>query len=239
MQKVDDRIRCALRQSADRCGSILALSRLIGVSHSTILFWLNGRVQNISSDIWNRKVFPVLEEDLHALSDEKTFCEIYDLYLGSGSHKKNSWNMFVPLIREEQFLSYRMHLENIGSFANREALTKICFDTGKEDRKVYFSVLLEQITRKHGLPWDVLVFFSENIRLMDGDLALIRFSREDFLRICRFYTEEKNCVFEDIFSGRTMQSGSGGELLSSHPVWAFPVAEIRFCSRKSGFFSSL
>ena len=64
MREIDENIKMVLWSAVKKQGSVLQLSRILGVSHSTILFWLNGKIKNISTDIWCRKLYPVLEEEL-------------------------------------------------------------------------------------------------------------------------------------------------------------------------------
>ena len=64
MKEIDDGIRTALRDAALDCGSVLKLSKMFGVSHSTVLFWGSGRTRRIDGDVWRYKVFPVLERYL-------------------------------------------------------------------------------------------------------------------------------------------------------------------------------
>lgn len=236
MQIVDDLIRCALRRAAERCGSILALSKLLEVSHSTVLFWLNGRIRNISTDIWFQKVFPVLEEDLCFLSGSENPGELRSCYLQS-FRTSGSRSMHVPLLEEGELLLYRTPLENIASFFHRNA--KYSFFPGKESffpGKEYFVVQLHHLMERYMLPWETFVFITENIRLADRELVLLRIRSEDFLRICRFRSagnENADPVFEDFINGRIIAGGGERACRSlSSLEWVFPAVEIRFCCRR-------
>ena len=60
MQEIDESVKNSLRRLIGQCGSVLAASRVLGVSHSTVLFWLNGKIRHISTDVWRERVYPVL-----------------------------------------------------------------------------------------------------------------------------------------------------------------------------------
>ena len=62
MRTIDENIKKILWNAVKKQGSVLHLSRLLGVSHSTVLFWLNGKIKSISTDIWSERVYPFLED---------------------------------------------------------------------------------------------------------------------------------------------------------------------------------
>lgn len=242
MQKLDDRIRCALRRSAERCGSVLALSRLLGVSHSTVLFWLNGRIRNISTDLWLQKVFPVLEEDLCLLAEkELTPGQIRCFYQADGFSCTGRGFTQIHLMKEQDLLSYRMPLEGISSFAKRCGVKTNIPDISPMSVQRCYSVQLDHVL-DHTVPgWSALVIFTEQSALSDYDLVLLRIRSESSLRICRFRSAKGEYFFEDIVSRRVVircRDEKEDDLF--RVLWTFPVISIRFCSRTRGaFFNTL
>lgn len=49
-----------LRTASNYYGNPASLAKMIGVAHSTVFFWLNGKTESISGSVWNKKVCPVL-----------------------------------------------------------------------------------------------------------------------------------------------------------------------------------
>ena len=239
MQRIDDRIRTALRRSAERCGSILALSRLLNVSHSTVLCWLNGKIRHISTDLWLQKVFPVLEEDLYRLSGGKTPYQVRSCYLGREFYgRANDPPARIPLIQENELLLYCSPLENISSFIHRESRKPVPWHFSSLPAKECFAVSLYHWKMEYDLPWEMLVFFTENTCLTDNELVLLRVRGELFIRVCRFRSGSRNGngCFEDFISARVIAGGSCNKKDPFPLEWVFPVVAIRiFCRKQKGF----
>jgi SOS-response transcriptional repressor LexA len=70
MKAIDEGIRRALKAAARDCGSVLGLSRRLGVSHSTVLFWSSGKTKSIDGDVWRYKVAPLLKSYIGPLAEE-------------------------------------------------------------------------------------------------------------------------------------------------------------------------
>jgi hypothetical protein len=237
MQRIDEKIHIALKRSAERCGSILALSRLLNVSHSTVLFWLSGKIRHISTDLWQQNVFPVLEEDLYLLSGEKTPCEVRNFYLGSKTGNRRVISVPVPLMKEDGLLRYRPVLENITSFVNRTREKRVLREKDFNPEKEYFAVQLCHLKKEYALPWEVLAFFTENTCLTDNELVLLRMQKEAFIRICRFRTAGQKSFFEDFITAEPV-AGSPSDATEPYPLeWVFPIATIHFFRSKQEIFN--
>ena len=64
MRLIDNMIRKSLVEAVEKSGGLLAFSKRIGVAHSTVLFWLNGKTKSINSDLWRGRVYPEIESYL-------------------------------------------------------------------------------------------------------------------------------------------------------------------------------
>ena len=66
---ITESIQKAIRAAIRKSGSSLSFSRSIGVSHTTVTYWLNGRTRKINSSVW-QNLLPLIKEDL---APEETF----------------------------------------------------------------------------------------------------------------------------------------------------------------------
>ena len=52
----------AMRRAIDHYGNTAQFAKKIGVAHSTVLFWMNGKTRNISGTVWDSKVRRILRQ---------------------------------------------------------------------------------------------------------------------------------------------------------------------------------
>ncbi len=60
---ITESIQKAIQSAIDKCGSLLSFSRSVGVSHTTVSYWLNGRTRKINSTVWDN-LHPLIREFL-------------------------------------------------------------------------------------------------------------------------------------------------------------------------------
>ncbi|MCI6287722.1 MAG: hypothetical protein MR727_03175 [Lentisphaeria bacterium] len=216
MQEIDESVKNSLRRLIGQCGSVLAASRVLGVSHSTVLFWLNGKIRHISTDVWRERVYPVLSGKCTIPAD------LSELRLAERCRRN-----VVPLVYEEDLLHYEQPMENICSYVRRKSRQSVILDAPGGVR--YCAVKLDHTRKRYGMDGDALVFFTENICLQNGVCALLRFRDGDFVRICRFSEKNGVCTLEcmEQCGGKTVWRKEDG---LSRLVWAFPVSGVKiFC----------
>ena len=61
---ITESIRKAIQAAVQKSGSVLSFARAIGVSHTTVTYWLNGRTRKINSTVW-QNLLPLIGEDLN------------------------------------------------------------------------------------------------------------------------------------------------------------------------------
>jgi len=57
---ITETIRQAITAAIEQSGSALSFARSVGVSHTTVAYWLKGRTRKINTTIWNN-LFPLIE----------------------------------------------------------------------------------------------------------------------------------------------------------------------------------
>ena len=61
---ITESIQKAIQAAVEKSGSVLSFARTIGVSHTTVTYWLNGRTRKINSTVW-QNLLPLIGEDLN------------------------------------------------------------------------------------------------------------------------------------------------------------------------------
>lgn len=61
---ITESIQKALQNAIKKSGSVLSFARAIGVSHTTVTYWLTGRTRKINSTVW-QNLLPLIGEDLN------------------------------------------------------------------------------------------------------------------------------------------------------------------------------
>ena len=66
---ITESIQKAIQSAIDKCGSLLSFSRSVGVSHTTVAYWLSGRTRKSNSTVWDN-LHPLIQEFLEPGSGE-------------------------------------------------------------------------------------------------------------------------------------------------------------------------
>ena len=61
---ITESIREAIQNAVRKSGSVLSFAHTIGVSHTTVTYWLTGRTRKINSTVW-QNLLPLIGEDLN------------------------------------------------------------------------------------------------------------------------------------------------------------------------------
>jgi len=58
--KITPEIRAALQKAIEHHGNVTQFAKSVGLAHSTVLFWQNGKTEEISGRNWAQKLRPAL-----------------------------------------------------------------------------------------------------------------------------------------------------------------------------------
>lgn len=168
MKEIDESIRGALRDAAMEYGSVLRLSRMLGVAHSTVLFWSSGRTRRIDGDVWRYKVYPLLEEHLrkrgvriahsHAMRREAP---------GTGTGLRE-----VPVMGLLQVAGFDPAIESFDAYARSRSKDTALFAT--EPDKGCFALRVEGRGLEPEFPEGALLLVAGGEFAEDGDIAVAR-----------------------------------------------------------------
>ncbi len=235
MRAIDENIKKILWNAIKKQGSVLHLSRLLGVSHSTILFWLNGKIKNISTDIWCEKVYPFLEEEFIQYFSEMSVGEIRQKYC-KGINENGLKLLSVPLMNEQELLRFELPFENMERYASQNSCSRVPYE-GKTGYK-YYAVFLARSMEPLGDSQGMIVFFMEHDYLQDDCSVLVKLCGKQRLTLCRYLRKDAWVCLQDIQTGQEINSWFLGE---GRPIleWLFPVVNVRICCRENPLESNL
>jgi len=177
MKEIDETIKAALKEAVKECGSVLKLSRLMGVSHSTVLFWSSGRTRCIDGDVWRYKVFPVLEPYLRGMGKGAygAFDQARPLEgayacgcrIGAASRMRE-----VPVIGLAQAAGFDPALEPFESYAKGCGEETALFAT--EPKAGYFALRIEGESMHPEFPDGTLILVAGGEFVKSGDIVAAR-----------------------------------------------------------------
>ena len=231
MRLIDPVIRRSLSEAVEGAGGLLAFSRRIGVAHSTVLFWLTGKTKRINSDLWRGRVYSEIESYLAANLPELDPAAVRERYsdcldVGYMERRMN----FVSVVHERELLNYDPVMESVCVFAEKYSFAKEAFLC--DGRKKYFALQMENSDLRFFYPGTVVLLCAADVRVKDGDFAVLRMRGGEYLRICRVFFRDE-CVCLEALSG---EEGAEWNFRSERGrvEWMFPVLWIRGVCRKNG-----
>lgn len=169
MREIDESIRAALRDAALDSGSVLKLSRKLGVSHSTVLFWSSGRTRRIDGDVWRYKVLPALEVYLRRRGAS---LDTSPGDLSRSREKVPSAMHEVPVVALSQVLGYDPALEPFDVYA-RDCGCGTAFFAG-EPRRGHFALRVEGRSMEPEFPDGTLILVAGGAFVESGDIVAAR-----------------------------------------------------------------
>lgn len=184
---ISESIREAIRAAIEKSGSSLSFSRSIGVSHTTVSFWLNGRTRKINATVW-QNLLPRIQEFLPDGSLPYPSAPAAAVPAGHFLHERPApWyggagtaqNVSVPLLHLNDFADFDPQIDSIEEIIREKSTGSVMFTSFVQPG--YFAV---EVDRKHA------GFFAEGTRLLlrgqdapcDGDTVLVKLrNKRDFL----------------------------------------------------------
>lgn len=92
--KITPQILAAVQRAVEHYGNTSQVAKTMGVAHSTVFFWLNGKTNSISGKLWQTRIRPVLAPFLP--------CEPG----GNVNYGASSYSLDQPLVLREDGASY-------------------------------------------------------------------------------------------------------------------------------------
>jgi|GEM_PF-1400701 len=231
--KLNENILSAIRKAIDYYGNTSQFAQKVGVSHSTVLFWLSGKTGNISGSIWDkklrRKLRPFLtepENPLHAM----TVHEQPGSYLKSDKSTVESENdsvcgqtRKVPAIAFSGMDRLDITLQSPVSFVRAESDCEVIF--ANPVTAYSFALLLDRPEYCPSLPLGTPVLITGEDYVEPGDIVVVRTRHPARLCIARYDRDDNRTRLVPLNPGISPMEWNNHEN-AEKVFWLFPVREI-------------
>ncbi len=221
MKEIDDVIRGAIKDAVQECGSVLKLSRRIGVSHSTVLFWSNGRTRCIDGDVWRFKVYPVLEPHLRRRGGSARLApeSMEEASLGAAGAMRE-----VPVIGLAQAAGFDPALEPFEAYARGCGAETALFAT--EPKGGYFALRVEGSSMDSEFPDGTLILVAGGEFVQNGDIVAARI-RESGQVVVKRYRREGDLLRLESLNSRGAVYEWDCRFERGYLEWMHPVVEAK------------
>jgi len=184
---ITESIQNAVRAAIDKCGSSLSFARSIGISHTTVAYWLSGRTRKINSTVWDN-LLPVIREFMESGGDKYAAypCEpeaagnpAYALREKYAGRYGMPQNCSAPLLRLDDLKDFDPQIDSIEEVIRKKSKHVVTFTSPVQAG--FFAVEIDK--KRSG-------FFHAGTRLLlrgldaprDGDTVLVKFrNKKDFV----------------------------------------------------------
>lgn len=227
--KITREIKKAIKKAAEHYGNVYQLSKKLGIAHSTILFWLDGKTSNISGDIWYEKVkpviFPFLEYSEVESHEEHKVREKSVVYASEVRAAKDLHE--VPILNFAQAAGYDPAFEPIDDYALNCSHETALFDS--EVYSGYFALRVEGDSMTPVLPDGTVIYVAGGQYAQQGDLVVAKI-RETGQVVVKSFRRNDDMIYLDSMnpSGHNFAWKCSDEPL----VWMWPIIEYTVKARK-------
>lgn len=203
---LDDSVRRALQKAVEKHGNVLRFSRAIGVSHTTVLFWLKGKTSKINMTLWQSVVRPAIAEFLDedaASAAEHSFApvqmhEALAAYDASSAHRSPGVVGEAPLLTFDDLANLEPHMEPVEEYLAAHAARTASFPVPIAPGN--FAV---EVDAAHA------EYFMEGSRLLvgwpdypeEGDLVLARLRETGEILIRKYRRNPKKITLKPLLRG--------------------------------------
>lgn len=201
MKFIDEGIKNALNLAGRDYGSILSLSRKIGVSHSTVIFWKSGKTKAIDGDVWRYKVYPVLRPYLSPCLDssfEISSVKTEPVLAAHDSQELTAASTLysVPVISFAQATGFDPVMEPFEIYAKSMADEEVLFAT--RPGKGYFALKVEGQSMEPEFPHGTLVLVAGGEFVQNGDICVARLRSNGQVIIKEFNKSANICQLNSL-----------------------------------------
>ena len=205
---ITESIQKAIQSAIAKCGSLLSFSRLVGVSHTTVAYWLSGRTRKINTTVWDN-LHPLIQEFLEPGSGESAYPS-EPKAAGSPAYvlHEKSQSVPAPLLQLDDLKDFDPQIDSIEEIIRKKSKRVVSFTSPVQAG--FFAVEIDK--KRSG-------FFPVGTRLLlrgldapgDGDTVLVKlrnkkeylfavYSRKDedvVLKLLRNAAEERRIPREE------------------------------------------
>lgn len=249
MMTVSPPIKDALKRAANYYGNTATLAKTIGVAHSTVFFWLNGKTEKISASVWNLKVIPVIapfmtpeqrrEAGVEVVRGDQDSGPRVDMlremppgseYIAMDGRRKTGVHTLKPVSGPPYALvpfSALAHLDTsilpLSTFISRERIGETRFSL--ERRRGFFGVRTDDKATSTFEPRTELLLSSCDLP-QDGDVVVARFQGDGAVIVGVYQRDGEWITITSMLNPEDVRKFSCKENIG-FMLWCYPVFEAK------------
>lgn len=215
--RIDDSMLNAIQSAVHKYGSVLSFANAVGVSHTTVNFWLKGRTARINAQNWNA-LLPVLEEFLPPQPQAHSMRESSAMSAYAINTPNKIPEVFLLQFPELEFLTSSKQVPDFTHCTNTASFTA---SAGKHA----FAVEVDQAHAGYFHP-GTLLLLDWGTSPENGDFVLACRKRKTRKYLfARYYCTEKTMLLKSPDSAQSETSEHSLSRISSEFAWIVPVRE--------------
>ncbi|OGV48657.1 MAG: hypothetical protein A2017_04415 [Lentisphaerae bacterium GWF2_44_16] len=227
--KITKEVKRAIRKAAENYGNVYQLSKKLGIAHSTILFWLDGKTSSISGDIWYEKVRPVIKPFMDYTNERPSELHMVTEVPGTYATEVKAAKELneVPVLNFAEAAGYDPAFEPFDDYALNCSGETALFDL--EIRPGYFALKVDGDSMSPVLPDGTIIYIAGGEYAQNGDLVVAKIRASGQVVVKKFRREDDTIVLESINpSGQSFNWKVSEEPLA----WMWPVIEYTVKARQ-------
>lgn len=227
--KLNPDILEAVRKAVDFYGNTSQFAKKIGVAHSTVLFWLNGKTTNISGTVWDNRLRKELSRFMpkQERSVKTTGVQETGKPFGSPDEEwkkpQKSAPRKIPVIPFSLLSEMDITIQSPVSFVRKFSIGEVPFANPVCDFS--FALLLDRSEYCPPLPLNSRILINGIDYADDGDIVVTKTRNPAKLIFCRYFRRNGTIRLEPLNPALPMQEWNA-EDNAERLFWIFPVKEI-------------
>lgn len=227
--KITPEILSAIRQAVDFYGNTSQFAKKIGVAHSTVLFWISGKTNNISGTIWDNRVRRELNKFLPKNDRQQLprLCESrseFPLFKKNAEKIPAAVRQTVPAVNFSLMAELDITMQSPVSFVKKRCSAEVSF--ASDWTEFSFALLLDKPEYCPRLPLGSRLLIAGGEYAEDDDIVVGKMrSPAAELFICRYHRLEDKIRLQPLNPEQKdleWDSADNAEKI----FWMFPVREI-------------
>lgn len=226
--KLNPEILEAIRRAVEHYGNTSQFAKEIGVAHSTVLFWLSGKTNNINGTIWDQRVKRVLRKFMPAPAGRKTVA-LHDPAASFNSAPavrpvEKDPVKSVPAIPLSRMNEFDITMQSPVSFARQAPVAEIPF--ANDCTEFSFALLLDDPKFCPELPLGSRLLICGSNYADDGDIVIVKTRNPAKLYLARLHRSSDGKTRLEPLNSKLPEMCWDTAVNAEKVFWIFPVSEI-------------
>lgn len=234
--KINEQILKAIERAVEESGNAYQLSLKLGISHSTVLFWLSGKTRNINGDIWFNRLEPILRKHLREIAPDVKY-PVASISLAEDHIPYKAQNEVTalphmneaPVISFAQAAGFDPALEPFDEFAKGCSSETAIF--ANEVKGGYFALRVEGDSMSPEFPQGTVILVAGGEFPQRGDTVVAKI-RSTGQVIVKQYSRKDNLIHLDSINPDGQNFEWNCKENPGYLDWMYPVIEANINLRK-------